>query len=98
MHLSRLLSYPAVGPLIPAGAATAKGVSMAAGFTRMDWVRVRGADALWRVESIETAADGTELVTCRPADVYHGGAARTFAADELEAVPDPYGQRRRRRR
>ncbi len=63
---------------------------MAAGFTRMAWVQVRGTRELWRVESVETAADGTELITCRPADVYHGGAARTFPADELEAVPDPY--------
>ncbi len=52
---------------------------------------------MWRVDAVSNAGDGTELVTCRPDDPYHGGAARTFRADELEAVPDPYQQRRRRR-
>ncbi len=71
---------------------------MAAGFTRMAWVQVRGTRQLWRVESVGTAADGTELVTCRPSDPYHGGPPRTFRADELEVVPDPTGSTRRRRR
>jgi hypothetical protein len=43
------------------------------GFNVMDWVRVRGDRELWRVESVETAPHDTQLVTCRPADPYHGG-------------------------
>jgi hypothetical protein len=67
-------------------------------FKQHDLVKAKGSEIYMSVESVNAAADATEMVTCRWEDMWRNIQHGTFRADHLEPVPDPGRRSTRRRR
>jgi uncharacterized protein YodC (DUF2158 family) len=67
-------------------------------FKQHDRVKAKGSETYMTVESVDIAADGAEVVTCRWEDMWRAVQRQTFRVDQLEAIQHPNRNSARRRR